>query len=333
MKAMIFTSYGTPDVLELVEIPRPIPAPNELLVEVVATAVNRADAHVLSGMLRFSTGLLKPKHPVLGSDVAGRVAAVGQDVTQFRVGDAVYGDLSGVGRGGFAEFVTAPESVFAPMPANLTFAEAAAVPMTAVTALQGLRDRGRIQPGQQVLINGASGGVGTFAVQIAKALGAEVTAVASTRNLALISHLGADHTIDYTQEDFASGARRYDLIFDTVGNRSLSEIRRALTPRGTFVTTAFLPGILLMGPWLARSEGKRFVNLMAKPRQADLLVLTEWLEAGTAVAVIDHCTPLPDLPDALNHLRSGHARGKVIVAIQPELAGQTVAGGRTAVGV
>lgn len=202
MKAIIYTTYGSPDVLKLAEVEKPTPKAGEVLVKVMATAVNPADNHVLSGMLRYSTGLLKPKQQILGSDIAGQVEAVGSTVTQFQIGDEVFGDIFGYGRGGFAEYVTVPESALALKPANLSFAQAAAVPMTAVTALQGLRDKGQLQPGQQVLINGASGGVGSFAVQIARALGGEVTAVVSTRKMEMARTIGADHVIDYTQEDF-----------------------------------------------------------------------------------------------------------------------------------
>lgn len=315
MKAMIYTTYGSTEVLQLAEVEKPMPKAHEVLVKVMATAVNQADNHVLSGMLRYSTGLLKPKQQILGSDIAGVVEAVGAKVTQFQVGDEVFGDLSGHGRGGFAEFVTAPESVLALKPTNLSFAEAAAVPMTAVTALQGLRDKGQLQPGEQVLINGASGGVGTFAVQIAKALGGDVTAVVSTRKMEMAQAIGADHVIDYTEEDFTQNGQRYDLIFDTVGNHSVSEYKRVLNPKGSFVTSAFLPALLIQGPWLARTEGKQMRNMMAKPNQADLLFMTELLESGKVTPIIDTCYPLAEVPDALKQIGEGHAKGKVIITM------------------
>lgn len=315
MKAMVHTKYGSPDVLQLAEVEKPTPKAGEVLVKVVATAVNQADNHLLSGMLRFSSGLLKPKHPILGSDIAGWVEAVGQNVTEFQPGDAVFGDLSGHGRGGFAEYVTVPETAVAPKPANITFAQAAAVPMTAVTALQGLRDKGQIQAGQKVLINGASGGVGTFAVQIARALGAEVTAVVSTKKMNMARSLGADHVLDYTQEDFSQNGQRYDLIFDTVGNRSVAEYRRALNSQGVFVTSAFLLGLVFPKPWLAITGGQKMSNMMAKPNKADLVFLAELLKTGQLIPVIDTCYPLSEVAEALRYLGKGHAKGKVIITM------------------
>ncbi|MEZ4644823.1 MAG: NAD(P)-dependent alcohol dehydrogenase [Chloroflexota bacterium] len=320
MQAIVHTKYGSPDVLQLVEVEKPTPQANEVLVKVVATAVNQADNHLLSGMLRFSTGFLKPKHPILGSDIAGLVEAVGPDVTQFQVGDAVFGDLSGYGRGGFAEYVAAPESVLALKPANVSFAQAAAVPMTAVTALQGLRDKGRLRPGQRVLINGASGGVGAFAVQIARALGGEVTAVISTHKMDIVRAIGADHIIDYTQEDFSQSGQQYDLVFDTVGNRSVTEYKRILTHQGHFVTTAFLPSLMFWGPWLSLAEGIEMRNMVAKPNQQDLNVLRELLETNQIMPIIDRCYPLSAVPDALQYLGQGHAKGKVIITMPGHLA-------------
>ena len=322
MKAIVHTKYGSPDVLQLVEVEKPTPKANEVLVKVVATAVNQADNHLLSGMLRFSTGLLKPKHQILGSDIAGLVEAVGPDVTQFQVGDAVFGDTSGHSRGGFAEYVAAPESALALKPTNVTFEQAAAVPMTAVTALQGLRDKGRIQPGQQVLINGASGGVGTFAVQIAKALGGEVTAVVSVRKTEMVRAIGADHVVDYTQKDFTQTGQQYDLIFDTVGNRSVAEYARTLKSQGIFVTTTFLPALVFRGRWPSRGMSKKMVNMMAKPNQEDLVFMAELLETGKVKPVIDRCYPLSEIPEALRYLGEGHARGKVIITMPYSVAGE-----------
>ncbi|MCB8983484.1 MAG: NAD(P)-dependent alcohol dehydrogenase [Ardenticatenaceae bacterium] len=315
MKAVIFTKYGSQDVLQLAEIEKPAPQADEVLVKIAATAVNPADNHLLSGMLRFSSGLLKPKNQIPGSDIAGRVEAVGRNVTGFQVGDAVFGDISGHGRGGFAEYVAVPESALALKPANISFAEAAAVPMTAVTALQGLRDQGHLQAGQQVLINGASGGVGTFAVQIARALGGEVTAVVSTHKIEMARSLGASHTVDYTQEDFTQTGQQYDLVFDTVGNHSVAACRRALKPAGHFVTTTFLPTLLILGPWISFRDGQKMVNMMAKPNRQDLLFLKSLLETGQVVAVIDRCYGLDEVPQALRYLQEGHAKGKVIVSI------------------
>lgn len=315
MKAIVHTRYGSPDVLQVVDVAKPAPRAGEVLVKVAATAVNQADNHLLSGSLRFSSGLLKPKRPILGSDIAGLVEAVGEGVTHFQPGDAVFGDLSDHGRGGFAEYVAVPETALAQKPANVSFEQAAAVPMTAVTALQGLRDKGNLRPGQHVLINGASGGVGTFAVQIAKALGAEVTAVASTRNMEMVRAIGADHVIDYTQEDFTQNGQRYDLVFDTVGNRSVPEYERALKPDGRFVTTTFLPALLLRGRWPFRRPGPNMVNLMAKPNQQDLVFMKTLLESGKVTPVIDRCYALSEVPEALRYLGAGHAKGKVIVNV------------------
>lgn len=327
MQAMTHNRYGSPDVLQFADIATPTPKDNEVLVRVHAAAVNPADWHLLHGqpfMVRFSSGLRRPKHPVPGADVAGVVEAMGKDVTRFGLGDAVFGDLSGAGRGAFAEYVAAPENALAHKPAGLTFVQAAAVPMTAVTALQGLRDHGRIQAGQRVLVNGASGGVGSFAVQIAKAIGAEVTAVAGTSALKLVRSLGADHLIDYKQEDFTRNGQRYDLIFDVVGNRSVADYRQALTSTGRFVTTAFLPALALPGP-LRNTGENTMINMMAQPNAADLAVLAEWLADGKVLPVIDRTFPLHETGDALSYVGQGHAKGKVVIEI--------VEGGAVAAGV
>ena len=292
MKAIVFTKYGSPDVLQLTDVGKPTPKEDEVLVKVVATAVNQADNHLLSGMLRFSSGLLKPRHQILGSDIAGRVEAVGNNVTQFQPGDEVFGDISGAGRGGFAEYVAAPANSLVLKPANVTFEQAAAVPMTAVTALQGLRDKGQIRAGQKVLINGASGGVGTFAVQIAKAFGAEVTAVCSTKKTDLVRAIGADQVIDYTQEDFTQNGEQYDLIFDTVANHSISDLKRSLSTGGHYVNSAFSLGVLFLGPWIAMTENKKMMNMMSQPNQEDLAFMKELLQAGKVAPVIDRCYSL-----------------------------------------
>ena len=320
MQAMTHTRYGSPDVLHLADVPTPTPKADEVLVQVHAAGVNPADWHLLHGqpfMVRFSSGLRRPKHPIPGADMAGVVAAVGKDVTRFRPGDAVFGDLSNVGRGAFAEYAAVPADALAAMPSGLTFAQAAAVPMAAVTALQGLRDHGQIQSGQQVLINGASGGVGTFAVQIAKAYGATVTGVASTRKLEMVRALGADLVVDYTQEDFTRSDRRYDLIFDTVANHSVDAYRAVLTPSGRFVTTGFLPALALPGP-LRSTGGHTMVNMMARPNAADLVFLAKWLETGQVTPVLDRTFPLADLADALRYVGEGHAKGKVVIEIAGE---------------
>lgn len=318
MKAILYTTYGSPDVLQLKDVAKPTPQENEVLVQIHAAAANPLDWHKMRAapfLVRLSDGLLAPKEPRLGADIAGRVVAVGSQVTQFQPGDEIFGEI---GVGGFAEYVAVKASAVAPKPANLTFAEAATIPVAGFTALQGLRDTGKLQAGQTVLINGASGGVGTFAVQIAKALGAaEVTGVCSTRNFDLVRKLGADHVIDYTQTDFTRTGRRYDLILDAIGNRSVADCRRALTPQGIcavagFTTMARLFQIVLLGSW----GGQKMSNFLAKPNQQDLLVLKELLEAGKVTPVIDRTYPLAEVPDAIRYLETGRARGKVVITIE-----------------
>jgi NADPH:quinone reductase-like Zn-dependent oxidoreductase len=284
--------------------------------------LNAADLHYLRAdpfLIRPTSGLLKPKNPFLGADVAGRIEAVGRTVTQFKPGDEVFGDLSLSGRGTFAEYVCASENSLSLKPANLSFEQAAAVPMAAVTALQGLRDRGKVQPGQKVLINGASGGVGTFAVQIAKSFGAEVTAVCSTRNLDTVRSIGADHVIDYTQEDFTQNGHRYDLILAANGYHSISDYKRVLAPQGTYVMTggamAQLSEAMLKGPWISMTGSQKMGNLLAKPCQKDLVFMKELIESGKVVPVIDRCYPLSEIPDALRYLEEGHAQGKIVITI------------------
>src|SRR5437868_5948728 len=266
MRAIVYHTYGSPDVLKLEEVQKPVPQDDEVLVQVHAASVNAGDWHLLRAkpfMMRLmGYGLLKPKHTILGSDIAGRVEAVGRNITQFQSGDEVFGNTAKYGFGGFAEYVSLPEEALVLKPTTLSFEEAAAVPQAALTALQGLRDKGHIQPGQKVLINGASGGVGTFAVQLAKAFGAEVTAVCSTRNVDRVRSIGADHVIDYTHEDFTRNGRHYDLIFDAVGNRSVSDYKRALNPGGTCVIAGFtrLPRLfehMLLGPLRSKIGNKK----------------------------------------------------------------------------
>ena len=322
MKAIVYTEYGSPDVLELKEVVKPTPKDNEVLVKVYAVSANAADLHLLRAdpfLIRLSSGLLKPKNEILGSDIAGRVEAVGENVKQFKLGDEVFGDISAGGWGGFAEYVCTREDALVLKPANISFEEAAAVPMAAVTALQGLRSKGQIQPGQKVLINGASGGVGMFAVQIAKAFGAEVTAVCSTRNLDVVRSIGADHVIDYTQEDFTQNGKRYDLILAANGYRSISDYRRALTPKGTYVMTGGamvqLSEVMLKGPWISMTGSQKMGNLLAKPNKNDLAFMKELLEAGKVKPVIDRCYPLSEVADALRYLEEGHAQGKVVITV------------------
>ena len=325
MQAIVYTTYGSPDVLKLNDVEKPTPKDNEVLVKVHAASANPADWHLMRAepfLARLENGLLKPKNTKLGADVAGRVEAVGRNVTQFQIGDDVFGALSINRLGGFAEYVCAPEELLALKPAKMTFEQAAAVPVAAFTALQGLRDKGQIKLGQKVLVNGASGGVGTAAVQIAKAFGTEVTGVCSTRNVDMVRSLGADHVIDYTQEDFTQNGQRYDLIFDAVGNRSVSDFKRALSPNGMcavagFTTLPHLFQVLVLGAWVSRT-GRKKIGLMetAKPNKKDLLFIKELLEAGKVVPVIDRCYPLRETAEALRYLEEGHARGKVVITLE-----------------
>jgi NADPH:quinone reductase-like Zn-dependent oxidoreductase len=265
-------------------------------------------------------GLLKPKNTILGADIAGRVEAVGRHIKQFQPGDEVFGDIAGRGSGGFAEYACARESALALKPANLSFEEAAAVPMAAVTALQGLRDKGQIQPGHKVLINGASGGVGSFAVQIAKSFGADVTAVCSTGKMDMARSLGADHVIDYTKEDFTQNRQRYNLILAVNGYHPISAYKRALAPKGIYVmaggSTAQIFQALLLGPWMSITGGKKMGAVSAKLNQKDLVAIKELLEAGEVIPVIDRRYPLSEVPEALRYLEEGHARGKVVIMVE-----------------
>ena len=316
MKAFSYEQYGPPETLRMAEVDQPTPKAGEVLVKVVAAAVNAADWHMLRGKPLFSRatlGLLRPKHKVLGVDVAGRVEAVGGGVTRFRAGDEVYANLLDHGYGGFADYVAVPLEVVASKPARLSFEEAAAVPMAATTALQGLGRHGDIQPGQQVLINGATGGVGSFAVQLAKAAGAEVTAVTSTPNLELVRSLGADHLVDYTTSDALGDGRRYDRILDTVGNRSMPELKGALAPGGKAAVTGFTSLRRLLG--ISLRGGKDVAMVQAHVTSRDLEQLTALIEAGKVRPQIDRRYRFADLPAAIAYLEQGHARAKVVVAM------------------
>jgi NADPH:quinone reductase-like Zn-dependent oxidoreductase len=323
MKAIVYTEYGSPDVLQLKEVAKPTPKDDEVLVKVYAVSVNAADLHLLRAdpfPIRLSSGLLKPKNQILGSDIAGRVEAVGKNVKQFKPGDEVFGDISADGWGGFAEYACASENAFALKPSNLSFEEAAAVPMAAVTALQGIRYAGQIRPGQKVLIHGASGGVGIFALQLAKSFGAEVTAVCSTRNLDVARSIGADHVIDYTKEDFAKNGKKYDLIFATNGDRSISDYRRALSPKGFYVQTGGsmrqMSQAMIQGPWISMTGSQKMGNMgVAKPNRKDLATLKGLLEAGKVKPVIDRCYPFEQVADAIRYLEEGHAQGKVVITV------------------
>jgi NADPH:quinone reductase-like Zn-dependent oxidoreductase len=320
MKAIVYHKYGSPNDLKLEEIAKPTPQDNEVLVKVHAASTNAADWHLLRGkpfLVRLmGFGFLKPKNKILGSDIAGRVEAVGRNVKQFQPGDEVFGTI----RGGFAEYVCAREDALVLKPANISFEEAAAVPMAAVTALQGLRDKGQIKLGQKVLIQGASGGVGTFAVQIAKSFGAEVTGVCSTRNVDMVRSIGADQVIDYTQADFTQNGQRYDLILAANGYHSISEYKRALSPKGMYVMTggsmAQLFQAVLLGPWLSMTGNKKMGNLLMKPNTKDLVFMKELLERGEVVPVIERRYPLSEVADAIRYLEAGHAQGKVVITVE-----------------
>jgi NADPH:quinone reductase-like Zn-dependent oxidoreductase len=316
MKAFMYEKYGPPGTLRMAEVEKPAPDAGEILVKVLGVSVNPADWHSMRGKPLFSRltlGLVRPKHKILGVDVSGQVEAVGSGVTRFKPGDEVYANLLDHGYGGFAEYVSAPGDVMSLKPASLSFEEAAAVPMAAVTALQGLRHHGEIQPEQKVLINGASGGVGSFAVQIAKSYGPEVTGVTSTRNVDLVRSLGADHVVDYTATDFARSGGPYDLILDTVGNRSVSDLRRALAEGGKAAVSGFTSMGKLMG--VSLRGGKEISMVQAHVTTKDLDFLSKLIEAGKVRPHIDRRFPFPELPAAIAYLEQGHARGKVVVGV------------------
>ena len=321
MKAIVYTKYGSPDVLQLEDVEKPTPKDDEVLIKIHAASVNAYDWHFLTAdifLIRLmGGGVLKPKNTLLGSDIAGRVEAVGINVKQFRPDDEVFGSI---GKGGFAEYACAAESRLALKPPNLSFEEAAAVPMAAITALLGLRDEGHIQAGQKVLINGASGGVGTFAVQIAKSFGAEVTAVCSTRNLDQARSIGADYIIDYTKENFTKNEQQYDLVFAANGYHTLSAYKRALTPQGIYImaggSMAQIFQSMFLGSLMSEKGGKKMGGVSAKIEQKDLVILEELVEAGKVTPVIDRRYPLSEAAEALRYLGEGHARGKVVIFIE-----------------
>jgi NADPH:quinone reductase-like Zn-dependent oxidoreductase len=323
MKAAVYTQYGPPDVVvQITDVEKPVPKDDELLIKVRAASVNPLDSHLMKGgpyIVRVLLGLGKPKIKRPGVDVAGQVEAVGKNVTQFKPGDAVFG----LCKGAFAEYLCAPESAFVVKPENITFEQAASVPVAALTALQGLRDKGHIQAGQKVLINGAAGGVGTFAVQIAKSFGAHVTAVCSTRNVDMVRSIGANHVIDYTQEDFTkiNPGQCYDIIFDNVGNHSLSACRRLLNPKGINLMVGILGGRGILSlltrlvtalVW-SRFISQKFVFFVAKLNKPDLTLLSELMATGKVTPIIDRCYSLNQVPEAIRYLSEQHARGKVII--------------------
>lgn len=322
MKAIVYRHYGSPDVLHYEDVDTPAPADNEVLVKVRAAAVNPLDWHFMRGtpyLVRLMAGLSKPKFTRLGVDVAGVVESVGTSATQFKPGDAVFGRC----RGGFAEYVCTDESSLVLKPSNVTFDQAACAHVAGLSALQGLRDHGKLQKGKRVLINGAAGGVGTFAVQIAKWLGADVTAVCSARNVAMIRSIGADRVIDYTKEDFTRSEQRYDLILDCIGNHSLSARRRSLTPTGICVMVGGSNEGLWIGPMvemikalvISKFVSQQFVMMLTKSKQADLQLMHELMQSGKVTPVIDRCYALSEASAAIRYLEEGHARGKVVIAL------------------
>ena len=324
MKAIVRERYGSPDVLELKDVDRPVVDDDSVLVRVRAASINAYDWHMMRGLpflVRMSEGLRKPKSSAMGVDLAGQVEAVGKNVTNFRPGDEVFGARTG----SLAEYVRGgPTSALVPKPAGLTFEQAAAVNMAGTTALQGLRDKGQLKPGQRVLINGAAGGVGTFAVQIAKAFGAHVTAVCSTRNVDMVRSIGADEVVDYTREDFTRLGQQYDLIFDVAASRSLRETRRVLAPNGILVMVGVKGGrqmapivarLLTAVVWTRFANKKKMLPFLAKNSKEDLMVLKELIEAGKVRPVIDRTYPLSETADAMRYLEEGHARGKVVITV------------------
>jgi NADPH:quinone reductase-like Zn-dependent oxidoreductase len=323
MKAIVQDTYGSPDVLELRDIDKPEISDDEVLVHVHAAGVGRDVWHVMMGLpypIRLAGyGFRTPKNPVIGSDVAGVVEAVGNNVSSFQPGDEVFG----IGKGSYAEYARASEDKLAPKPENLTFEQAAVLAIMGSTALQALRDHGKVRQGQQVLVIGASGGVGTYAVQIAKAFGAKVTGVCSTAKVEMVRSIGADHVIDYTQEDFAEGDQRYDLILDIGGNSSLSRLRRALNPQGTLVIVGgegggrWLGGLQrqLWATMLSPFVGQKLGTFVSTQNHEDLLVLKEFIESGKVTPVIDRTYPLAEVPEAMRYLEGGHARGKVVITV------------------
>ena len=326
MKAAVYTRYGPPDVVvQIKEVEKPVPKDSEVLIEVRAASLNPLDGHLLRAPfpLRLMTGLRKPKNTRLGVDVAGQVEAVGRNVTQFKPGDEVFGAC----RAALAEYACAPESRLVMKPSKVTFEQAASVPVAGLTALQGLRDKGKIQPGQKVLINGASGGVGTFAVQIAKSFGADVTGVCSTRNVDMVRSIGADHVINYTKEDFTQSGQRYDIIFDNVSNHSFSERRRILNSNGICVLAGIGGAGSREGQWTRLGGSlkamvaswfvsQKFVTFIARITKEDLIILRELMATGNVTPVIDKCYRLSEVPEAIRYLEEGHARGKVVITAE-----------------
>lgn len=322
MKAITYAKYGSPDVLALKDVPKPVPTGDQVLVKICASSLNAADLDYLTGTFFARLGgLQRPAHRILGSDVAGRVEAIGEKVTRFRVGDAVFGDTFTHGFGAFAEYVCAPERVLALKPAGITFEQAATLPQSGVLALQALRDKVQLAPGKKVLINGAGGGVGTFAVQIAKTFGAEITGVDKASKFDLLRTLGANHLIDYTQTDFTQTGQQYDLIVDVIAQRSMSDYQRALNPNGVYAmiggSNAAILQIFTVGAWLSRKGSQKLGVVAWDPSPSNLTFLAEWIESGTITPVIDKSYPLNKLTEALNDLITGAVKGKIVITVSP----------------
>jgi NADPH:quinone reductase-like Zn-dependent oxidoreductase len=322
MKAIVQTEYGSPDVLSLREVDRPVVSDSKVLVRIHATSVHAGDWHLMRGdpwIVRLMFGLFKPKIQILGTDIAGTVEAIGLEVTQFKLGDQVFGDLSECGFGGFAEYVSVPESALVLKPENLTFEEAAIVPVSALAALKGLRDVGKIQSGQQVLINGAAGGVGSFAVQIAKAYGAIVTAVCSSHNTERMRSIGADDTLDYTQKDITQTSKQYDLILDIAAYRSPFDYLPILKPKGTYVVVGGsitrIFQVMIFGSLISKLTGRNILPLASNPSQTDLLALKSMIESGTIVPIIDRTYNLGEVPIALRRLEERKVSGKISIRL------------------
>jgi NADPH:quinone reductase-like Zn-dependent oxidoreductase len=320
MKAVVYTEYGPPEALQLTEVPRPSPADDEVLVKLHAVSLNRSDWEALIGKPLYARigGLFKPRRHILGSDIAGTVESVGKNVTRFQPGDEVFGDIL-MRMGGFAQYVCARERALAPKPPGMTFEQVACIPQGGVIAVQGIRDKGQVKPGQEVLINGAGGGAGTFAVQLAHMYGAEVTGVDSGSKFDLLRSLGADHVIDYTREDFTRNGKQYDLVLDLIAYRSVFDYRRALAPHGSYYlvggSVATMFQVLLLGPLIRRTTGKSIRVLAVQPNLKDMVYLTELYEAGKVVPVIDRRFSLSEVREALRYLGEGRAKGKVVITM------------------
>ena len=321
MKAVVYAEYGSPDVLQLKEVAKPIPTDDEVLIKIHAVSLNRSDWEGLIGKPLYARigGLRKPSNKILGSDIAGRVEMAGKNNNQFQPGDEVFGEM-GDYHGGFAEYVCASGRILALKPADMTFEEAAAIPQAGVIALQGIRDKGQIQPGQKVLINGAGGGAGMFAIQLAKLYGAEVTGVDNTGKLDFMRSLGADHVIDYTREDFTKNGKQYDFILDLIAYRSALAYARALKPNGSYYavggSVATFLQFFLIGPWIRRASGKKVRLLAVQRNRKDLEYITELCKTGKIIPVIDKRYSLSEVPEALRYLGEGHAKGKVVITVE-----------------